>query len=32
MQLKDLSDKGRHGDCVFHWQGIGNARQEFLAV
>ena len=24
--------KGRHGDYVFHWQGIGNARKKCLVV
>ena len=28
--IRDLSDKGRHGDYVFHWQGIGNARKKCL--
>ena len=31
-KLKDLSDKGRHGDYVFHWQGNDNARKKCLVV
>ena len=30
--MKDLSDKGRHGDFVFYWQGIGNAGNKCLLV
>ena len=30
--MKELSDKGRHGDFVFQWQGICNARIKYLVV
>ena len=30
LGLKDLSDKGRHRDYAFHWQGNGNARKKCL--
>ena len=32
LQLKDLSEKGRLGDFVFHWQGILNLRKKCLVV
>ena len=30
--MKDLSDKGRHGDFVFYWQEIGKAGNKCLLV
>ena len=30
--MKDLPDKGRHGDFVFYWEGTGKARKKCLIV
>ena len=32
LKLEDLSDQDHHGNYVFHWQGIDNARKKYLVI